>query len=354
MRVLVTGHLGYLGSVLVPMLLETGHAVVGLDSDLYAACAFGNPIPPVPARGLDVRDVDGADLAGLDAIVHLAALSNDPLGDLDPALTREINHVASLRLARLAKAAGVQRFVFSSSCSNYGAAGDGLVDEGADLHPLTPYAISKVQVERDVARLADDEFSPVFLRNATAYGVSPRLRCDLVLNDLVAWAYTTGRVRLKSDGTPWRPLVHAEDIARACVAVLSAPREVVHGQAFNVGRTDENYRVRDLAEIVRDTVPGSRIEYAPGAAPDQRSYRVDFGKIRRALPDFAPRWTARDGARELYEAYQRNGLHVDDLEGPRYRRVDQIRLLLGSGQLDETLRRRAGTASVERDVGSTE
>jgi len=218
MHVLVTGHLGYLGSVLVPMLLENGHSVVGLDSNLYAACAFGDPIPTVPVRQLDLRDVEVTDLGGLDAIVHLAGLSNDPLGDLNPALTQEINHAASVRLARLAKAAGVHRFVFSSSCSNYGAAGDGLVDESAELRPITPYALSKVQVERDVALLADEDFSPVFLRNATAYGVSPRLRCDLVLNDLVAWAYTTGRVRLKSDGTPWRPLVHAEDIARACVA----------------------------------------------------------------------------------------------------------------------------------------
>jgi nucleoside-diphosphate-sugar epimerase len=340
MRVLVTGHLGYLGSVLVPVLLEAGHAVVGLDSDLYDACTFAGPLPDVPARRCDVRDVGGTDLAGVDAIVHLAGLSNDPLGDLDPALTHEINHVASVRLARLAKAAGVRRFVFSSSCSNYGAAGDGLADEEAELRPITPYARSKVAVERDVSRLADRDFSPVFLRNATAYGVSPRLRCDVVLNDLVAWACTTGRVRLQSDGTPWRPLVHAEDIARACLAALTGPRDAVHAQAFNVGRTDENYRIRDVAEIVRDTVPGSRIEYAPGAAPDRRTYRVNFEKIRRALPAFVPRWTVRDGARELYDAYRRHGLAVDDVDGPRFRRVEQIRGLLRSGQLDETLRRR--------------
>jgi nucleoside-diphosphate-sugar epimerase len=352
MHVLVTGHLGYLGSVLVPVLLETGHSVVGLDSDLYAACGFGSGLVEVPARRLDVRDVEASDLAGFDAVVHLAGLSNDPLGDLDPALTDEINHAASVRLARLAKAAGVRRFVFSSSCSNYGAAGDGLVDEDAPLHPITPYARSKVQVERDVSRLADGAFSPVFLRNATAYGASPRLRCDLVLNDLVAWASATGRVRLKSDGTPWRPLVHAEDIARACVAVLAAPRTAVHGQAFNVGRTDENFRIRDVAEIVRETVPGSRIEYAPGAAPDRRSYRVDFEKIRRAVPGFAPRWTVRDGARELYEAYRRHGLQASDLEGPRFRRIGQIRLLLGNGHIDPTLRWRVDAAPAGRDVGS--
>jgi nucleoside-diphosphate-sugar epimerase len=350
MRVLVTGHLGYLGSVLVPMLLEAGHAVVGLDSDLYAGCAFGGGTPEVPARGRDVRDVVVADLAGLDAVVHLAGLSNDPLGDLDAALTDDVNYGASVRLARLAKAAGVRRFVFSSSCSSYGAAGDALVDEETELRPITAYARSKVRVERDVAPLADGDFSPVFLRNATAYGVSPRLRCDLVLNDLVAWAYVTGRVRLRSDGTPWRPLVHAEDVARACVAVLAAPRARVHAQAFNVGRTDENYRIRDIAEIVRDTVPGSRIEYAPGAAPDQRSYRVDFGKLPRAVPDFVPRWTVRDGARELHAAYRRHGLQAEDLEGPRYRRVDQIRLLLRGGQLDERLRWRDDRASAARDA----
>jgi nucleoside-diphosphate-sugar epimerase len=242
-------------------------------------------------------------------------------------------------LARLAKAAGVRRFLFSSSCSSYGAAGDGLVAETAVLNPLTPYAISKVRVERDVAELADADFSPVFLRNATAYGVSPRLRFDLVLNNLVAWAYTTGRVHIKSDGTPWRPIVHIEDIARAFVAVLAAPREAVHAQAFNVGQTEENYRIRDLAEIVRETVPGSRIEYAPDGGPDLRCYRVDFGKIVRALPEFKPRWTARQGAEELYVAYRQRGLSLDDCEGPRFKRIDHLKRLLATGRVDATLRR---------------
>jgi nucleoside-diphosphate-sugar epimerase len=276
---------------------------------------------------------------GCDAVIHLAGLSNDPLGNLNPALTYDINHAASVRLARLAKAAGVPRFLFSSSCSNYGAAGERLVDETAELRPITPYAISKVRVEQDVATLADDTFSPVFLRNATAYGVSPRLRFDLVLNNLVAWAYTTGRVHIKSDGTPWRPIVHIEDIARAFLAVLAAPREVVHNQAFNVGLTEENYRIRELAEIVRDTVPGSRIEYAADGGPDPRCYRADFGKIARALPDFEPRWNARRGVAELLDAYRKVGLTLEDYEGVRYKRIDHLRQLLATGRVDATMRR---------------
>ena len=338
MRVLVTGHLGYIGAVLVPMALEAGHTVVGLDSDLYEGCDFGVGPTTVPTVGRDVRDVTAADLAGVDAIVHLAALSNDPLGDLDPDLTAAINHEGSLRLARLARDAGVRRFVFSSSCSNYGAAGDELVDENATLRPLTPYAVSKVRVEEGLARLADGDFSPVSLRNATAYGVSPRLRCDVVLNDLVGWAHATGRVLVRSDGTPWRPLVHVADIAAACLVALTAPRAVVHGEAFNVGRTDENFRVREIAEIVREAVPGARVEYAAGAGPDQRSYRVSFEKIRRRLPAFAPRWTVRAGARELADAFAARGLDRDDLDGARYRRVGRIRAQLRTGRLDPTLR----------------
>jgi nucleoside-diphosphate-sugar epimerase len=350
MHVLVTGHLGYLGTVLVPVLLEAGHSVVGLDSDLYAGCTFTGSIADVPELKIDVRDVAVEQLAGFDAIVHLAALSNDPLGDLDPGLTEAINGTASVRLAALAKAARVPRFVFFSSCSNYGAGGDGLVDELAELHPLTPYAVSKVYVEREVAKLADERFTPVFLRNATAYGASPRLRCDIVLNDLVGSAFTSGRVLLKSDGTPWRPIVHAEDIAHASVAALAAPADAVRAQAFNVGSTDQNYRIRELAEIVAETVPGARVEYAEGAAPDKRSYRVDFTKIARVLPDFVPRWNARKGAQQLYDAYRRVGLTREDFEGPRYRRVTRIRSLLASGELDESLRRRKAPRASE-DAG---
>jgi nucleoside-diphosphate-sugar epimerase len=338
MRILVTGHNGYIGTVMVPALLAAGHDVVGFDSDLFRQCTFCPGIHEVPELRLDLRDAQPEHLAGFDAVVHLGALSNDPLSDLHPDITYDINHAASVRLAELAKTAGVPRFLYSSSCSSYGQAGDDLVDETAELHPITAYAISKVRVERDVAKLADDRFSPTFLRNATAYGVSPRLRFDLVLNNLVAWAFAQGRVHIKSDGSPWRPIVHIEDISRAFLAVLSAPSDVVHNQAFNVGQTEENYRIRELAEIVQEVVPGSRIEYAKDGGPDPRCYRVDFGKIYRMLPEFKPRWNARRGAEELYAAYQAVGLVIDDCEGPRFKRIDHLKQLLSEGRLDPTLR----------------
>lgn len=338
MRVLVTGHKGYIGTVMVPMLLGAGHDVVGLDSDLFRQSTFAPGIHDVPDLRLDLRDVERAHLEGFEAVIHLAGLSNDPLGDLNPQLTHDINHAASVRLARLAREAGVERFLYSSSCSSYGAAGDKLVDETAELHPITVYAISKVRVEADVAQLATDRFSPTFLRNATAYGVSPRLRFDLVLNNLVAWAYCTGRVLVKSDGSPWRPIVHIEDITRAFLAVLSAPREAVHNQALNVGQSTENYRIRELAEIVREVVPGSRIDYAKDGGPDPRCYRVDFGKIGRLLPEFKPQWNARRGAEELYGAYRRVGLALDDYEGPRFKRIDQLKQLVAANRVDATLR----------------
>jgi nucleoside-diphosphate-sugar epimerase len=339
MKVLVTGSHGYIGTILVPMLTEKGHEVVGLDSDLYKQCTFGDGmLSSIPLIEKDIREVRASDLEGFDAVLHLAGLSNDPLGDLNPKLTYEINHAASVHLAKLAKGNGIQRFIFSSSCSNYGAAGEKMVNEESEFNPVTPYGDAKVRVEQDVSKLADSTFSPTFLRNATAYGVSPRLRFDLVLNNLVAWAFTTGRVYLKSDGTPWRPIVHIEDISRAFVAVLHAPRELVHNQAFNVGMNGENYRIRELAEIVRDTVPGCRIEYAKDAGPDKRCYRVDCGKIAKTLPEFRPRWNARKGAQELYNAYDRIGLTLDEFEGPKYQRIGHVRQLLGTGQLDETLR----------------
>jgi nucleoside-diphosphate-sugar epimerase len=338
MRILVTGHKGYIGTVLVPMLQVHGYQVVGLDSDLYERCTFGDGLPEVPELRKDIRDVDASDLDGFDAIIHLAALSNDPLGNLNPELTYEINHKASLRLAKLAKQVRVPRFLFSSSCSTYGAAGEQMLTENANFNPVTPYGNSKVYVERDVAKLADDDFSPTFLRNATAYGVSPRLRFDIVLNNLVAWAYSTGRVLIKSDGTPWRPIVHVKDISRAFIAALKAPREIIHNQAFNVGRNDENYRIRELAEIVEEIVPGCQIDYAKDGSPDKRTYRVDFSKIMEMLPEFKPQWNARKGAQELYEAYKHANLKLDEFEGPKYKRIDHIRQLLNDGLLDETLR----------------
>jgi nucleoside-diphosphate-sugar epimerase len=320
------------------MLLAAGHEPTGLDSNIFERCTFGGGIQEIPSLRKDVRDATIEDVEGFDAILHLAGLSNDPLGDLNPELTYEINHVASVRLAKLAKEAGVKRFIFSSSCSNYGAGGEDLLTEESAFNPVTPYGESKVRVEQDVAKLADENFCPTFLRNATAFGVSPRLRFDLVLNNLVAWAYATSRVLIKSDGTPWRPIVHIEDISRAFLAVLEAPERLVHNEAFNVGRNEDNYRVRELAEIVKQTVPGTEIEYAEGAGPDKRCYRVDCSKIRRVLPAFQPVWDARKGARELYETYRRIGLTVDEFEGIRYKRIAHIRALLAEGVLDETLR----------------
>jgi nucleoside-diphosphate-sugar epimerase len=338
MRVLITGHLGFIGAVMVPLMQEAGHDVTGLDIGLYDGCDFGAPAAPIREIRADIRDVDGSLIQGFDAVIHLAALSNDPLGDLDAQLTYDINHLATVRLATLARDAGVSRFLFSSSCSNYGAAGDTMLDENSAFNPVTPYGVSKVRAENDLLKLASERYSPVLLRSATAYGVSPRLRSDIVLNNLTAYAVATGKVLIKSDGTPWRPIVHVEDICRAFIAALEAPRDAIHAQAFNVGRPEENFRVRQLAEFVRDTVPACELEFAGDASPDTRNYRVDCSKIARVLPSFRPQWTARKGAAELYEAYKRRGISVEDIEGHRYRRIGEIKRLLSSGKLDGALR----------------
>lgn len=337
-RILVTGHHGYIGSVLVRMLCEAKYDVVGLDSDFFADNRFVGQIASVPGLLRDLRDIDAADLDGFEAVLHLAALSNDPLGDLNHELTYKINHEASMQLARLAKQAGVSRFLFSSSCSMYGAAGSELLDENAPFNPVTPYAESKVLVERQLTSLADQNFSPVFLRNTTAYGVSPFMRFDIVLNNLVAWAFTTGKVQIHSDGTPWRPLVHIEDICRAFMAALEAPREAIHNQAFNVGITEENYQVRDLAKIVQEIVPDCTVEYLANGGPDPRSYRVDFSKIKRVLSGFQPKWNVRLGAQEIYAACREAELTLEDFEGPRFKRITHIRKMLAAGRLDTWLR----------------
>jgi nucleoside-diphosphate-sugar epimerase len=339
MRVLVTGHNGYIGPVMVRLLKQAGHQPVGLDTGYFVGCEFEALAPQCPEIRLDIRDVTAKHLEGFDAVVHLAALSNDPMGDINDSWTYDINLDATVRLARFARAAGVARFVYASSCSIYGSSGTGgLVDETASFDPLTAYAVSKVKCEEALDKLAAPGFSPTYMRNATAFGVSPRLRVDIVLNNLTAWAATTGTARIMSDGSPWRPLVHVEDISRAVTAVLAAPAEVVHNQGFNIGLASENYQVRDIAEFVRQAVPGAEIIYAGGNNPDPRSYRVDFGKYARTFPDFPLTWTVAAGARELYQAYRAHGLTEDEFQGRRYIRLKQIRHLIDSGAVDDTLR----------------
>jgi len=343
MRVLVAGDRGYIGAVLVPFLRAAGHEVDGLDLGLYEGCDLG-PVEDIGARPPhDIRDTRPGQLAGYDAVVCLAALSNDPLGALNPAATYSVNLEGTLHLARTAKQAGIDRFLFASSCSLYGAAGSDAVAEDAEMFPVTPYGETKVLAERELSLLADDTFSPTYLRNATAYGASPRLRLDIVVNNLTAVAMTTGQVRLESDGSPWRPLVHVEDISRAFLAALEADRDVVHDQAFNVGRDQDNVQIRDIAEMVRDAVTGSAVSFAEGAGPDLRSYRVDFSKLYETFPDLKLHWSVRDGVDELRRAYAEYGLTSADFTSSRFVRLRRIRELLSDGVVDEMLRRQAGS-----------
>ena len=324
--------------MVAPGLQEAGHEVVGLDTFYYRGCDFGDGSLFEPVLTADLRDVRSSDLEGFDAVVHLAALSNDPLGDFNPNLTYSINRDGTIALARAAKVAGARRFVFASSCSMYGAAGEAALTEAASLQPLTPYAESKVAAEEALVELAGDDFVPVSMRNATVYGVSPRLRLDIVLNNLVAWAHTTGAIRLQSDGSAWRPLVHVRDVARAAHALLEAPDEVVRGEAFNVGSAAQNYRIRELAEIVQARFPDCEVTLAEGASPDPRSYRVDFSKFESTFPDCRFEWTAKRGADELARAYEAVGLTFDDFQGHRYIRLGQLRRLLDAHALDDALR----------------
>jgi len=338
MKVLVTGHDGYIGRVLVPMFQAAGHDVVGADSFLFEGCEFGENTADLPAFRVDVRDVEPEMLKGVDAVVHLAAISNDPLGDLNPECTYDINYRATVRIAEMAKEAGATRFLYSSSCSLYGASSDAPIDESGEFNPVTPYGESKVLSEKALNELADDSFSPTYLRNATAYGSSSRLRGDLVVNNLTGFAYTTGKVFLKSDGTSWRPLVHIEDISRAFLALMEAPRDVVHNEPFNVGMTTENYQIRDVAKMVEEIVPDSVVTLADEAFNDIRNYRVSCDKIARLVPGFKPQWTVRRGIEELLADYQRVGLTLEQLEGNRFMRVKTIGRLLESNELDADLR----------------
>lgn len=339
MRVLVTGHQGYIGAELVPLLLSTGHSVTGVDAGYYEDRSLPHQPGKFQSLRKDIRDLELIDLDGVETVIHLAALSNDPLGDLNQDWTYEINYRASVRLAQLSKAAGVQRFLFSSSCSVYGRAGSqALVTEESPVHPLTAYAISKVRTEGELARLAGETFCLVFLRNATAYGWSPCFRADLVLNNLACWAYTTGEIRILSDGTPWRPLVHVQDIARAFLTLLTAPLDRIHNQVINIGAAGQNYRVSELSSFVQGAFPGSRVSYADGGGPDPRSYRVDFAKLADLLPEYQPSWTAQSGAEQLSQAFREADLTLNEFTGPRYTRLARLKELLDTGQLDDTLR----------------
>jgi nucleoside-diphosphate-sugar epimerase len=336
--ILVTGHSGYIGSVLVPVLLDAGYNVVGYDTGYFRECRIIPDTCEVPSINKDIRDLTTSDLHGFHAVVHLAALSNDPIGNLRQNWTEEINHRSSVRLAELAKAAGVERFLFSSSCIMYGMSSAEVVNEESPLDPQTEYARSKVKSERAISQLADHRFSPVFLRNGTIYGLSPHMRFDTVFNDLMGLATTTGKVIVYSDGKPWRPVIHVKDVARAFLAVLKAPASKVRNQAFNVGSNDLNYRVLQLAEIAQKTVRGCELQVKAQASADQRTYRADFTKFKSAFPNFEFEWTPEKGAQELYAAFRSIQLDQATFVDKRFTRLKWLTFLLETGRLDDSLR----------------
>lgn len=338
-KVLVTGSGGYIGRVLTPMLTARGWDVVGLDSGYFEGCDLGQPVAGPPTIERDIRDVVPGDVAGFDGIIHLAGLSNDPLGELNQGLTSDINYQATVRLGEAAREAGVPRFVFSSSCSVYGARSDAPVDETGELEPLTAYASSKVLSEQAISKLANDNFCPVFLRNATVYGLSPRLRFDLVVNNLAGWAHTTGTIRILSDGSPWRPLIHVRDVSAAFIAALEAPAKRVWNQSVNVGADRDNYTVRQIATLVNEAFPECAVTFSDSPPADSRSYQVDFSKLGRILPEFQPRWSLAEGIVELRDALREANITLDDFQGPRFTRLKHIQLLLQQGELDLELRR---------------
>jgi nucleoside-diphosphate-sugar epimerase len=343
-RILITGHNGYIGSVLAPVLAQEGYEVVGLDTGYFSECTLVPDTVSIPEIRKDIRDIDAKDLRGFYAVIHLAALSNDPIGNLDVGWTRQINYEGSVRLAEYAKAAGVERFLFSSSCIMYGMSEAKVVTEESPLDPRTEYARSKVLAERVIAALAADGFSPTFLRNGTIYGLSPRMRFDTVLNDLVATAVTTGRVIVHSDGKPWRPVVHVQDVARAFQTILEAPVEKVHNQAFNTGANELNHQIIELAKIAVRTVPGCKLELKAQIGADQRTYKADFSKFARTFPEFKFNWTAEKGAAELYRAFQSIGLTHTHLTDKRFTRLKWLNHLLKRRQLDDQLRWREPAA----------
>jgi nucleoside-diphosphate-sugar epimerase len=337
----MTGHNGYIGSVMAPHLMSAGFEVMGLDTGYFSECSLVPDLRQVPAVKKDLRDLTAADLEGFDAVVHLAALSNDPIGNLNDSWTEEINYQASAKLAELARAAGVDRFLFSSSCIMYGASNAEVVTEESPLDPKTEYARSKVKAERALNALADKNFSPIYIRNGTIYGVSPRMRFDTVLNDLVGCATTTGKVVVYSDGKPWRPVMHVQDVARYFQLFLEAPKEKIHNQAFNSGANDLNHQIIELAQVAVATVPGARLEMQPRPGADQRTYKADFGKFARTFPDFRFKWNVRTGAAELYQACKQAGLTHADFTDKKFTRLKWLHYLLDSGRLDGSLRWKA-------------